>query len=143
LGTRYRFFLYQDSSGAFTRASQISDEFSYLTSNAVTYCIETLKLDDGKLHVARQIPEVKNYNGDLERPHDIGRTELRVKADTRVWKGDRQVKLTDLAVGDALLVNLSGERPGHPSHCTEIWVGVDTHKLASEQETRRQKAAKQ
>ena len=142
LGTRYRFFLYQDSSGAFTRASQISDEFSYLTSNAVTYRIETLKLAEGKLHVARQIPEVKNYNGDLERPPDIGRTELRVNADTRVWKGDRQVKPTDLAVGDALLVNLSGERPGHPSHCTEIWVGVDTHKLASEQETRRQKAAK-
>ncbi len=77
----------------------------------MTYRIESLKLDEGKLHVARQIPEVKNYNGDMERPPDIGRTELLVNGDTRVWKGDQQAKLTDLAVGDALLVNLTGERP--------------------------------
>jgi len=52
-------------------------------------------------------PEVKNYNGDMEKPHDIARTELLVTADTRVWKGDQQVKLGKLAVGDKLLVNLT------------------------------------
>jgi hypothetical protein len=133
LGLRCRFHLYQDEKGAFTKASLMSDEFSYLVSNAVTYRIEALKLDEGKLHVARQIPEAKDYNGDMRQPPDIGRTELLVNADTRVWKGDQQVKLTDLALRDQLLVNLSGESPGKPSRCTDIWVGVETHKQVTEQ----------
>ncbi len=133
LGQRCRFHLYQDDKGAFTQASLISDEFSYLALNAVTYRIESLKLDEGKLHVARQIPEVKNYNGDMEQPPDFGRTELLVDGDTRVWKGDQRIKLSDLAPKDQLLVNLSGESPGKPSHCTDIWVGMETHKLATEQ----------
>ena len=34
--------------------------------------------------------------------------------------------------GDALLVNLTGEQTGAPSHCTDIWIGADTHKLVTE-----------
>lgn len=58
---------------------------------------------------------MKNYNGDMERPPDIGRAELLVPADTRVWKGDRQLKLASIAVGDVSVVNLTGELPGQPS----------------------------
>ena len=82
----------------------MSDEFSFLAANAVTYRMEMLKLAEGKLHVAQQLPEVKNYNGDMERPPDFGRTELRVTAETRVWKGEQRLKLTDLAIGDVSLV---------------------------------------
>ena len=91
LGERYRFHLYQDEKGAFSKASLVSDEFSYLALNVVTFRVETINLAEGKLHVAREIPEVKNYNGDMEQPPDIGRTELRVNADTRVWKGSQRV----------------------------------------------------
>jgi hypothetical protein len=136
-GTRCRFSLYQDDHGAFTRASLVSDEYSFLASNAVTYRVETLKLAEGKLHVARQIPEVKNYNGDMEKPQDLGRTELHVTPETRVWKGADQAKLTDLAVGDALLVNLTDELPGAPSRCTDIWIGADTHKLVTDQQSKK------
>jgi hypothetical protein len=132
LGGRCRFNMYQDEKGGFTRASLVSDEFSYLARNSVTLRIEALKLDEGKLHVARQIPEVKNYNGDMERPNDIGRAELRVNAETRVWKGAQQLKLSDLAVGDSLVVDLTSEQPGSPSRCTDIWVGDETQKLATE-----------
>ncbi len=111
-GTRCRFNLYEDEKGAFTRASQVIDEFSYLAQNAITYRVERIIPDEGKLHVARQIPEVKNYNGDMERPPDIGRVELRVNADTRLWKGEQQIKLADLSIGDVLLVNLTSEQPG-------------------------------
>ena len=55
-GLRCRFHLYQDEKGAFTRASLVSDEFSYLAANAVTYRVEAMQPDEGKLHVARQIP---------------------------------------------------------------------------------------
>jgi len=141
-GTRCRFHLYQDEKGAFTKAGLVSDEFSFLAANVITWRVETLKLGEGKLHVARQIPETKNYNGDMERIPDIGRAELRVAADTRVWKGGGQAKLDELTVGDALLVNLTGELPGKPAHCTDIWVGVDTHKSVSEEQAKKGKAAK-
>lgn len=137
LGSRCRFSLYQDEKGTFTRASLVTDEFSYLAQNAINYRIEWMKLDEGKLHVARQIPEVKNYNGDMEQPPDIGRTELLINADTRVWKGAHQVKLTDLAIGELLMVNLTSEQPGSPSHCTDIWVGPETHELATEEQQKK------
>ncbi len=142
LGMRCRFDLYQDEKGEFTRASLVSDEFSYLADNVITYRIEALHLDEGKLRVARQIPPVKNYNGDLEQPPDIGRAELRINAETRVWKGDQQVKLADLAVGDALLVNLISEQAGRPGHCSDVWVGTETHKLVTEKQIKKNKAAK-
>ncbi len=112
LGTRCRFDLYQDTGGRFTRASLVTDEFSHMAANALSYRIDAIRLDEGKLNVAWQIPEVKNYNGDMEQPPDIGRSELRVTADTRVWKADKPVKLADLVVGDTVLVNLTAELPG-------------------------------
>ncbi|MDB6117676.1 MAG: hypothetical protein JWO08_1457 [Verrucomicrobiaceae bacterium] len=139
VGTRCRFHLYKDEKGNFTKASLVSDEFSYLASNFITWRVSNLKLNDRKLYAERQIPLVKDYNGDMQRPPDVGRTELRVTNDTRVWRGDKPVKLSDIAVGDALLINLSGELPGKPSRCTDIWIGEDTHKLVTEQENAKNK----
>ena len=141
-GTRCRFHLYQDEKGAFTKASLVSDEFSFLAANVITWRVEALKPGEGKLHVARQIPETKNYNGDMERIPDIGRAELLVNADTRVWKNGKQAKLDELAVGDALLVNVSGELPGSPSHCTDIWAGAETHKGVTEEQAKKRNAGR-
>ena len=47
LGTRCRFHLYQDEKSNFTIASLVTDEFSYLSDNAITYRIEEMKLDEG------------------------------------------------------------------------------------------------
>jgi hypothetical protein len=141
-GTRCRFHLFQDEKGAFTKASLVSDEFSFLASNAITWRVQALKLGEGKLHVARQIPETKNYNGDMERIPDIGCAELRVNGGTRVWKGGNPANLTDIAVGDALLVNLTAEQPGSPSRCTDIWIGADTHKVVTEEQAKKWKTGK-
>jgi hypothetical protein len=115
LGTRCRFHLYQDDTGAFRRASFVTDEVSDFIKNGV-------------LIAARQPPGVKNDQGDPEQPPDVGRALLRVGPDTRLWMADKPVALTTLAVGDLLLVNRTGDRPGQLSRCTHIWVGVDTHK---------------
>jgi hypothetical protein len=136
-GLRCRFHLYQDEKGAFTKASFISDDFSSLTANATTYRVEELRLDGGKIRVAHMLPDATDYNGDKQRPPDIARSELLVTAETRVWKGEEQVKLSDLAVGDALRVNLTGELPGQPAHCTDIWIGADTHKLVAERQSKK------
>ena len=141
-GTRCRFSLFQDEKGAFTRASLVTDEFTRLASNVITHRIEALKLAEGKLLVAQQLPEVKNYNGDMERPPDIGRSELRVNETTRVWKGEAQIKLTDLAIGDLLLVNLTAEQKGAPSVCIDIWIGADTHKLVTERQSKKLASSK-
>ncbi len=141
-GTRCRFAMYQDESGAFTRASLVSDEFSFLAANAISYRVKELLLADGKLRVARQIPEVKNYNGDMEKPPDIGHTELSITSETRIWKGEDQVKPADLAIGDDLLVNLTTEQPGTPARCTEIWIGSETHKRVTAQQAKKLTSAK-
>jgi hypothetical protein len=134
LGTRCRFHLYQDEKGAFARASLVTDEFSFLALNMVTYRIEETNLDTGILTVARQIPEVKNYNGDMEQPPDIGRTQLRITPDTRIWKGNGLVRAADLSVGDSLLINVTSEQAGDPSHCTDVWVGAETQRAATQQQ---------
>ena len=141
-GTRCRLHLFQDDKGAFTKASLVSDEFSFLAANMISWRVEALKFGEGKLHVARQIPETKNYNGDMERIPDIGRAELRVTDDTRVWWGDKPAKLADIAVGDVLLANFTTELSGSPSRCTDIWIGAETHRLVSEEQAKKRKAAK-
>ena len=122
LEQRYRFHLYQDDHGAFTRCTFFCDEFTHLAQHAVTLRIESLQLEAETIAVAHQIPEVKDYNDDLQRPADIGRSLLRVNAQTRVWKGKAALALTDLKPGDALRINLTCEAPGHPAVCTDMWI---------------------
>ncbi|MEZ0389908.1 MAG: hypothetical protein ACAI34_22715, partial [Verrucomicrobium sp.] len=95
------------------------------------------------LEVGWQIPEVKNYNGDMERPPDIGRSLLRVNKDTKVWKGslDQPATLKEIALGDALVLNLGGDFAGAPAVCTSVWVGTDTHKALAEAQKAKTKAA--
>ncbi len=142
LGMRCLFFLYQDEKGAFTRAAVIEDEFSYLAENTLTYRLESTQLNAGKLMVARHAAPVKvDYILEPRDPPDFGRIELEVDAKTRVWKGGEQIKLTDLAVGDILLVNLAARTTTSRGRCTDIWVGTDTHRLATEQQRKRHAAA--
>ena len=128
LGTRCRFALYQDENGAFTKAWKMSDDFSRLAAHVTTLRVQALKLDEGRIDVAWQLTKMKNYNGDMEQVPDLGQNVLLVRPETRVWKDDQQVKLEDLAVGDLVLANVTGEQSGQPSHCTDIWIGEDTHK---------------
>lgn len=119
-GQRYRFHCYQDEKGAFTRVTTISDEFSHLMANATTARITAIHPD--KLHIAWQLPLVKDYNGDMQRPQDIAQRILPVNAATKVWKGDKALTLRDLKVGDEARVNLTTELPGKPSQAAEIWL---------------------
>lgn len=70
-------------------------------------------------------------------PIDFGKIALEVDDKTHVWKGDKQIKLTDIAVGDELLVNLAAPKLGSRGRCTDIWVGAETHCLATEQQRKK------
>jgi hypothetical protein len=142
LGTRCNFALYQDSSGAFTQAWQVSDDFTHFASNFTKCRITALHLAEGRLDVAWQLTKMKNYNGDMEQTPDLGQNILLVNPETRVWKDDQQIQLTDLAVGDLILANFTGEQAGQPSRCTDIWVGEDTQKAVTEKQSKKLAAAK-
>ncbi len=141
LGLRYCFHLYQDDQGAFTQVSLITDEFTDLAVNKVVHRITALNLGDGKLEAARLPLPTINVHLDMVQPPEIGCSLLLVDDRTRVWKGGRQAKLTDLAVGDDVLVNFTGETAGAPSRCADIWVGADAQSRATEEQRKKRAAA--
>lgn len=130
-GTRCRFHLYQDDSGKFTKTRLVGDDFSHRLSIATTLRIDALHLNENRIDVSWMLPEVKDYNGDMQRPQPFGHSLLRVTKDTRVWKLDQRAELTNLAVGDMLQINTTAELPGKPATCTDLWIGEDTIKLVS------------
>ncbi len=132
LGSRCLFFLYKDEKGAFTRAGVVEDEYSYLAGNTLTYRLETANLGEGKLVAARHAAPVKvDYILEPRVSPDFGRAELEVDSATRVWKGDHPVKLSDLTVGDELLVNLGVRTATGRGRCTDIWAGAEAQGIAT------------
>jgi hypothetical protein len=141
LGLRCCFHLYLDEKGAFTRASLITDEFSQMTLNKVSWRIETLKLESGRLEVVRYLPPRKQLRSDgYDQPPAIGRAELTVDASTRVWKRGQLVKLSNLAPGDQLLVNLAGETATAFFRCTDIWADAESQTQATETQRKKHEA---
>jgi hypothetical protein len=124
LGTFFLFFLNQDALGAFTVLATMQDEYSMLANHGFTYRLTAYKPDEHKLLVVKQKLGAT--------PVDVGTNELVVDERTHVWKGDKAIALTDIAVGDALLVNLGGTLAPRPRHCTDVWVGAQTHAAVTE-----------
>jgi hypothetical protein len=122
LSQRYRFHLYQDDKGRFTRCSFLSDDYTHQAQNALTLRIDSLDLNEGVIRFAHQLPKVKNYNGDMQSVPDIARSELHITKDTRAWNDKQPVKLTDLKPGDNFRFNCTSDQPGHPSRCTDLWL---------------------
>ncbi|MEY4484172.1 MAG: hypothetical protein RL693_1624 [Verrucomicrobiota bacterium] len=126
LGTYFLFFLNQDENGNFTRLATMQDQFTMDAGHSFSYRLDEAKLSEGKLLVTKQSLS-KNQP-------DLGKQEVRVTDQTRVWKGNQQIKLTDLVAGDELLYNRSAETATSPSQCLDLWVGADTHKSTTEKQ---------
>ena len=126
LGTDFLFFLNEDAAGKFTRLATMQDQFTMDASHSFSSRLDEVKLAEGKLLTTK--PNLPKSQPEL------GRKEVLVKPETRGWRGDQQVKLADLAAGDELLFNLAGKIADSPGWCSDIWIGADTHKLASEQQ---------
>jgi hypothetical protein len=142
LGTRCRFHLYQDDKGSFTKALLVTDEFSHMDANAITWRIESLDAAAGKLVAAWQLPKVKDYNGDMQQPQDIGHQTVAISKDTKVWKDGKPAPIADVAIGDLFRPRLSAEKPGDPSRCLELWIGEDyLQKIAEDQRAKYKPAA--
>ncbi len=131
LNTRYRFLMYQDAKGAFTKTAGILDEFTHLSNRDMTYRVEAIDLKQGKLQLAWQLGMMKDEKDHPVRPPDLGHSELTVDEKTRVWKGDKRISLADLAIGDELLFNRTGATSTNRGRGAEIWDGADTHSRAT------------
>lgn len=140
LGMHFIFYLYQDEKGAFTRAGVIVDEFTNLAAHRNTYRLDKISLAEGKLFVARLLPKEKDYTDAMVQPPDVAALELTVDDKTRVWKGEQQVKLSDLAAGDELLINRTGRTKTARGRCLDIYIGTETLKTATEQQRKKHTA---
>ena len=133
-GTRCRFALHPDDRGAFTRAAVISDEFTELAADALTYRLDEARLDEGVLFLAKRHAPVKDDKDATIQPPDFGRGVFAVDDRTRVWKGDGRATLRDLAAGDALLVNTTGRTTTGRGTCTDLWAGAEAQKRATDRQ---------
>ncbi len=132
LGTYFLFFLNQDAHGDFTVLATMQDEFTMLANHGFTYRMDSLEAPKPGV---RKLAVVKMKGGD--NPSEVGRNELNVDERTRVWKGSTRIALADLAPGDLLLPNLSGTGAQRPRRCTDLWVGVEAQRQASEEQRKR------
>ena len=124
MGTFFLFFLNQDARGNFTRLATMQDQFSMDAGHGFTYRLDEVKLGEGKLLTTQHsIPK---------KLEDLGKKEWIVTKETRVWRGEQQGKLDDLKVGDELLFNITGKTATSPGVCTDVWIGTETHTLATE-----------
>ena len=57
---------------------------------------------------ALQLGKIKNDRDEFFRPPDLSHAEYTVDGRTRVWKNEHEIPLSDLGVGDELLINLAG-----------------------------------
>jgi hypothetical protein len=140
IGTRCRFALHQDAGGAFTVASQIRDGFTVQQQRRLTARVIGVRPDRGEVHVAWQLPKEKNYDDDWVTPPDTGSAILPVVPDSKFWKGEQAIAISDLAVGDVLLVNRTGGSDKAVAHCTGMWIGEDTIKALAERQRRKHEA---
>ncbi len=125
LGLRYRFHMYQDANGNFSRCIYISDEASQLVINSVNYQIQDIDLPHGRIAVTWQGLLVQNYQKEKVSPPPYGHSLLAVTPQTRVWKDEASASLKDLRNGDKLRINLTSEQPNKPAYCTDLWIVED------------------
>ncbi len=131
---RYLFYLYQDSKGAFTQAAAIRDDFTYLVERTISLRVDSIDLKSGLLFLTNQLAVIKDDKEHLVQPPDLGHGEFAVDEKTKVWKGEKQASLGDIAVGDKLLAAMSGRTPTSRGLCTEIWDGADACKRATDEQ---------
>jgi hypothetical protein len=107
----------------------------------VSWRIDALNLREGHIEVARRLPPRKQPRlSGYDQPPDIGRAWLVVTPETRVWKGAQQVNLSDLCVGEELFANRGGETATEMARCTDLWVGSDSQKIATEAQRKKHEA---
>ena len=144
LGTHLFFYLCPDpASGDYSQAVLIRDTFTETASNGLIYSLDSIQPDPQSKTANRLLLSRHNTApvGSATQP-ERAISEIRVDADTHVWKGSRSssIPIADLKVGDALLFNYSGGTTHSSPRCTDIWVGTEAQGAATTMQRKRQVA---
>ena len=116
----------KDGKGAYTRVFLLGDDFSFQQRQQRNWRIDALQLDKGTITVMGvSSPDSKT---------DAKPTIFKVNPATRIWKEHCIGALTDLAVGQSVLLNITVATLKGPGRCTDIWLDEESRQLAAQQQ---------
>jgi hypothetical protein len=127
LGTHLHGQFYSDpragpeSKGVFNQAFRLEDDFSFHVRQQRTWRVDKVSLDAGTLTVT----------GVAGTQIDAKATTFEINAATRVWHGRAIGTLSDVAVGQSLLINLTRCTLKGPGRCTDIWLDGESRSIAT------------
>ena len=112
--------------GGFAQGFLLEDDFSFQQRQKRVWRLDALQLDKGiitvtGLSLADNKPDAKP-------------TVFKVNPAPRVWNGRGFGALTNLAVGQSLLLNITVATLKGPGRCTDIWIDDESRQLAATQQ---------
>jgi hypothetical protein len=115
---------------AFKRVLKLEDDFSFATRQNRRWKILSIQSDVGT------ITTLSGSTGTVPAtaPSGVKPTVFQIAETTRVWKGRTIAGLTDLAVGQEVVVNLTVCTLKGPGRCTDIWLDDDSRSIATKQQ---------
>ncbi|HTN77263.1 MAG TPA: hypothetical protein VL096_18520, partial [Pirellulaceae bacterium] len=111
----------QRNKQVFSKVLKLQDDFSFMTAAKRQWRIESI--DKNTLIVRGEGPAADQKD---ERP-----TTFQIRPATRVWKGRGIGALSDLAVGQAVLMNLTVCTLKGPGRVTDIWIDDESRAVAT------------
>ena len=122
LGTHGRWYLLPDKRGALTQLGAFHDDATLSARENVRFRVEAID-------AASSTISIQPMKGDQPA---AGATKIALKTDqyTRFRKGNADAKFADVAVGDLLTLNRSGDSAAH--RASEVWIGADAQTRAVE-----------
>ena len=113
--------------GGFGMAFLLEDDFSFQQRQQRAWRLDAVNLDKGNITVTGlSLPENKP---------DAKPTVFKVNAATRVWKHRGFGALTNLAVGQTIVLNITVATLKGPGRCTDLWLDDESRQLASAHQT--------
>ena len=112
--------------GGFGQVLLLEDDFSFHQRQQSEWRLDAVNLEKRTLSVTGQSRADQKAD---EKP-----TVFKFNAATRVWKGRGYGALTDLALGQALLLNVTLATLKGPGQCTDIWLDDESRTLAAAQQ---------
>jgi hypothetical protein len=113
--------------GGFGSAFLLEDDFSFLQRQQRAWRLDAMNVDKGSITVTDLSLADQKAAG---KP-----TVFKVNPATRVWKERGLGTLTNLAVGQMLLINITVATLKGPGRCTDIWLDEESRALAAAQQT--------
>ncbi len=113
----------KDHKGAFTQAFLLEDDFSFHQRQQHMWRLDAVNLEKGAITVTGQ--SLADHKTD-EKP-----TIFKINSATRIWMDRGFGALSNLVLGQSLLLNITVATLKGPGRCTDIWLDDESRQLAA------------